>query len=152
MTSPTKPVNKIRAVWQGDHRFDSGRVGGPAARIDSDAATGQGPMDALLSALATCAAVDVIDIMEKRRTPMTSLEIEVVGERRATAPRRYLTIDLTFHIVGPEVERTHAERAVALSLGRYCSVASSLAPDIVVQTVIVLNGERGEPVCQAISG
>ncbi len=152
MTEPTKPVNRIRAVWQGGHRFDAGRAGGPTARIDSDAATGQGPMDALLTALATCAAVDVVDIIEKRRTPLTSLEIEVVGERRATPPRRYLAIDLTFHITGPDVERTHAERAVALSIGRYCSVASSLAPDIVVQTAVVLNGEPGALVCQSISG
>ncbi len=150
MTPPIKPANTIRAVWQGGRRFDSGRVAQPTARIDGDGVTAQSPPDALLSALATCSAVDVVDILAKRHTPVTALEIEVVGERRATHPRRFLTIDLTFHVTGADVERGHAERAVALSLERYCSVASSLAPDIVVQTVVTLNGERGETVRQKI--
>lgn len=151
MTPPVKPVNMIRAVWQGERRFDTGRVGQPTARIDGDGAAGQSPPDALLSALAACSAIDVVDILAKRHTPVTALEVEVVGERRATHPRRYLAIDVTFHITGTDVERVHAERAVALSLERYCSVASSLAPDIVIQTVVVLNGERGETV-QAVIG
>ena len=151
MTLPARPVSMIRAVWQGEHRFDTGRVGQPSARIDASGATGQGPTDALLSALATCSAVDVVDILAKRRTPVSALEVEVVGERNATPPRRFLAIDLTFHITGAEVDRAHAERAVALSLERYCSVASSLAPDIVIQTVVALNGERGERV-QAVVG
>jgi putative redox protein len=152
MTTPTKPVSMIRAVWQGEHRFDAGRIGQPMARLDGSAATGQSPTDALLSALATCTAIDVVDILEKRRTPLDGLEVEAVGERRATPPRRFLAIDLTFHITARDVERVHAERAVALSLERYCSVASSLAPDIEFQTAVVINGERGEQVRHVIRG
>ncbi|HEY5218840.1 MAG TPA: OsmC family protein, partial [Gemmatimonadaceae bacterium] len=144
MTTPTKPVNMIRAVWQGERRYDTGRVGQPAARIDGDTVTGQSPPDALLSALATCSAMDVVDILAKRHTPVSAMEVEVVGERRAEHPRRFVAIDLTYHITGSEVERSHAERAVALSLERYCTVAASLASDIVMHTVVTLNGERGE--------
>ncbi|MGH7670590.1 MAG: OsmC family protein [Gemmatimonadaceae bacterium] len=140
----------IRAIWQGEHRFDTGRVGQPTARIDSSAVTGQSPTDALLSALATCSAIDVVDILAKRRTPVSALEVEVVGERSATAPRRFLAIDLTFQVTGAGIDRVQAERAVSLSLERYCSVASSLAPDIVIQTVVALNGERGERVRQIV--
>jgi putative redox protein len=143
MTPPTKPVNMIRAVWRGERRFESGRVGKPAAAIDGDSVTAQSPPDLLLSALATCTAIDVVDVLAKRHTPVDGLEVEVVGERRAEHPRRFMAIDLTFHLTGPNVERVHAERAVALSLERYCTVAASLAPDIVMQTVVVLNGDRG---------
>ncbi|MDE3151084.1 MAG: OsmC family protein [Gemmatimonadota bacterium] len=150
MTTPAKPVSMIRATWKGAHRFDAGRVGGPPARIDASAETGPSPTDTLLAALASCSAIDVVDILEKRRTPLSALEVEVVGERNATAPRRFLAIDLTFHLTGDAVDRVHAERAVSLSLERYCSVASSLAADIVMQTVVVLNGERGETVRQVV--
>jgi len=150
MTTPTKPVNMIRAVWQGERRYDTGRVGQPAARIDGDTVTGQSPPDALLSALATCSAMDVVDILAKRHTPVSAMEVEVVGERRAEHPRRFVAIDLTYHITGSEVERSHAERAVALSLERYCTVAASLASDIVMHTVVTLNGERGEATLQKI--
>lgn len=153
MTTPAKPaapVNMIRAVWQGSRRFDTGRVGQPAARIDGEAETGQSPTDALLSALAACSAIDVVDILAKRHTPVTALEVEVVGQRRIEHPRRFTAIDLTFHVTGEGIDRVHAERAVQLSLERYCSVASSLAPDIVVQTVVALNGDRGESVQQKV--
>jgi putative redox protein len=152
MTAPAKPVATIRAVWQGEHRFDTGHASNPTVRIDSSGATGLRPTEALLSALATCSAIDVVDILAKRRTPLSALEVEVAGERNPTPPRRFLAIDLTFHLTGAAVDRTHAERAVALSLERYCSVASSLARDIVISTVVVLNGERGERVQAAIGG
>jgi putative redox protein len=150
MTPPIKPVNVIRAVWTGDRRFRSGRPGQSDALIDGDSVAGQSPPDALLSALATCSAVDVVDILAKRRTPVSALEVEVAGERRATHPRRFLSVDLTFQVTGTGIERIQAERAVALSLERYCSVASSLAPDVVVRTVVTLNGERGEWVEQKV--
>ena len=146
MTTPNKPVNMIRAVWRGDRRFESGRVGQAAAAVDGDAVVAQSPPDLLLSALATCTAIDVVDILAKRHTPVAALEVEVVGQRRAEHPRRFVAIDLTFHVTGEAVERVHAERAVALSLERYCTVAASLAPDIEMQTVVVLNGERGTAV------
>ena len=44
----------------------------------------------------------------------------------------------------------HAERAVQLAFDKYCSVAASLAPDIVVTTMVELNGEKGEPARQRI--
>ena len=83
MTTPGKPVSMIRAVWRGEHRFDTGRVGQPTARIDGSAITGQSPTDALLSALAACSAIDVVDILEKRRTPVRSEERRVGKECRS---------------------------------------------------------------------
>jgi putative redox protein len=150
MSTPNKPVNMIRAAWRGGQRFETGRVGQPSALIDGQGTAGQSPPDALLSALAACSAIDVVDILAKRRTPVSALDVEVVGQRRTEHPRRFTAVDLTFHVTGDGVERAHAERAVALSLERYCSVASSLAPDIVVQTVVVLNGARGEPIRQQV--
>ena len=98
MTTPGKPVSMIRAVWQGEHRFDTGRVGQPTARIDGSAATGQSPTDALLSALAACSAIDVVDILEKRRTPssgpksmvnlMAGLRASGKGSACSTVPTR----------------------------------------------------------------
>jgi uncharacterized OsmC-like protein len=53
---------------------------------------------------------------------------------------------LDFHIEGVSIEPEHAKRAVRLAVESYCSVASSLAPDIVLETSVVLNGASlGEP-------
>jgi putative redox protein len=131
--------------WAGEHRFDAGRPGGPTLRLDASGETGQSPVDAVLSALAACTAVDVVDILAKRRTPLDGLEVSVEGQRRADAvPRRLTSVLLQYTLDGAGVERSHAERAVELAITKYCSVRDSLAPDIAVEYAVTVNGEAGE--------
>lgn len=122
----------IHIEWAGGHRFDAGRPNGPTARIDGEGETGQSPPETLLSALATCISYDVIDILSKQRTPIESLEIDIVGERVDTIPRRYKNITLNFRISGAGIEKEQALRAIELSANTYCSVRESLRSDILV--------------------
>ena len=150
--TPPRPPNVIHATWAGEHRFDTQRPGGVPMRLDGSAETGQTPPDAILSSLAACSGIDVVDILAKRRTPVERLSIEVSGERRSEIPRRFLRLSIAYHVDGAGIERVHAERAVALAFEKYCSVAASLAPDMVVETTVVLNGEQGGAVQQRIVG
>ena len=130
-TSPAaKPPNRIIAVWKGEQEFDTGKPGGPLARIDGHGKTGQGPVDTLLSALATCSAIDVVGILKKQRTPVASLEIEVVGTRALATPAPLTHVVLLFRISGEGIERDQALRAIELSVTKYCSVRDSLDPNI----------------------
>jgi putative redox protein len=126
----------IHVEWVGGHRFEAGRPNGPTARIDGEGETGQSPPETLLSALATCVSYDVIDILAKQRTPIASLEIDVVGERVATIPRRYKHITLNFRISGEGIEEEKALRAIELSATKYCSVRDSLRDDIEVDWTV----------------
>ena len=88
-------------------------------------------MQLLLMALASCMAVDVRMILEKSRVPVETMEIEVVGERAATVPKRYRSISMTYRLSGPSEEhQARLERAVELSRDKYCSVLHSLDPGI----------------------
>jgi putative redox protein len=144
------PVNRIRAVWQGGQRFDTGRVGGPVARLDGTNETGQSPVDALLSALVTCSAVDVVEILAKRRTPAERCVIDVTATRRAETPRRVLRFDIEYRIDGAGIERQHAERAINLAIEKYCTVAATLKPDVIIETMLTLNGDQGATVRQLV--
>ena len=141
MTAPTatktaaKP-SRIHVEWVGGHRFDAGRPDGPTARIYGEGETGQSPPETLLTALATCVSYDVIDILAKQRTPLESLEIDVVGERVDTIPRRYKHITLKFRISGKGIEKEEALRAIELSATRYCSVRESLRPDLKIDWTV----------------
>ena len=144
MTAPTatKPViTRSRAVWRGEHRFEAGPEG-RTAPVDADSKTAPGPVETLLNAIATCSGVDVIDILAKRRTPAERFVVNVTATRRSEAPRRVQRLEIEFHIDGAGIEVQHAERAIELSFEKYCSVAASLAPDIVAETALILNGER----------
>jgi putative redox protein len=143
-----KPTISVRAVWAGEHQFDTGRPDGPTARFDGSAKTGQNPVDALVSALAACTGIDVVDILGKRRTPPDRLVVDAFAERRAEHPRRVERIRLTFTIDGAGIEIEHTQRAVALALTKYCSVAATLAPSVSVETVVVVNGNAGEVIAQ----
>ena len=133
-----KQPSRVRVTWAGDERFDTGRPNGPTTRLDGTGETGQGPVDAVNSALASCAAIDVVSILAKRRTPVRALTVDVLGERADGVPRRLKHITLAFHIAGAGIEREHAERAIDLAVSNYCSVRDSLAKDIPVEWTLTL--------------
>ncbi|MEX2581695.1 MAG: OsmC family protein [Gemmatimonadota bacterium] len=118
----------IEVVWEGGKRFRGGIPGGPSLLVDGDRLAAPSPVDSLLVALGSCSAIDVVEILEKRRTPATSVSIHVEFSRAATTPRRLTEATVHFR-VATDSEPHHVERAVQLSFEKYCSVATSLAPD-----------------------
>jgi putative redox protein len=130
----------VRVTWRGDEAFEAGRPDGPAGMVDGHGKLAQSPVDWLLSALAACSAIDAVQILAKRRTPVESLEVEVLGHRVDGTPRRLRHVQLHFDIRGAGIERVHAERAVELAVTKYCSERDSLASDMVIDWTIALNG------------
>jgi putative redox protein len=141
------PTVRSHAVWRGGLSFDAG-VGDRMQQIDGNSKSAPSPVETLLNAVGTCAGTDVVDILTKQRTPPKSLEIEVFASRRVEHPRRILTMDVTFSVDGSKLEAAQVERAIALSIEKYCTVAATLAGDIGMTTVLVLNGTNHEPVKQ----
>lgn len=127
-----RATNHVVLAWRGDQRFDAGRPGGPVIRIDAQAVQGPGPVDTLLAALASCVSVDVVEIMKKRRTPLSSLEVDVIGERPEGTPRRVTKAHLGFRVGGTGIDRAQLDRAIDLAVTRYCSVRDSMDPEIPV--------------------
>jgi putative redox protein len=135
----TVPHTPIDVQWVGALAFEAGRPGGPAVRIDGDAQTGPSPFDLLLSAIATCSAVDVVTILEKQRTPAQALRIRVEAHRVESIPRRLASAILHFSITAPGATVEKATRAVELSVTKYCSVRSSLIADASVTWTVRLD-------------
>jgi len=128
----------IEVNWIGGSEFSAQRPGGPAIQLDGNAQSAPSPFDALLAALATCAATDVVAILAKQRTPVKSLQVRVEAQRVDATPRRLAAAVLHFAIAAPGASSAKVARAVQLSITRYCSVRSSLAPDAAVSWTIAL--------------
>jgi putative redox protein len=127
-----KPPLTAELIWSGDLRF--GATSGPAAIvIDSDGSAGPSPMQLAAFGLSGCMAADVVAILQKGRHPIEGLRVSFTGERAATPPRRFVRIQLHFHVSGA-VPPEAVERAIALSRETYCSVWQSMRPDITLQT------------------
>jgi putative redox protein len=110
----------------------------PAVEIDGDGNSGPSPMITLLFAAAGCSGSDLVSLLQKMRVQLAQLSIEVRGQRREEEPRRYVAVHYRYHVSGEGLDRVKAERAVSLSLEKYCSVVHSLAPDIKVTHEVVL--------------
>jgi putative redox protein len=110
----------------------------PAIVVDGDAAAGPSPMITLLLAAAGCSGADVVLILEKMRVRLRRCDVEVRGVRRDEEPRRYVALRFRYTLAGEGLDAAKAERAVDLSLTKYCSVVASLAPDLKIDREIVL--------------
>lgn len=132
----------IDVKWMGGANFEAGRPDGPKVRIDGDGQTGPSPFDTLLAAIATCALVDVVTILEKQRTPAHALNVRVEANRVDSTPRRLASAVLHFSITAPGTTAEKATRAVELSVTKYCSVRSSLIADAKVSWTVELKAAQ----------
>lgn len=88
---------------------------------------GMRPMQLLLAAAGGCSAIDVILILKKQKQEIESFEVEVEGEKEKVEDHSiFKDIVLHFKIKG-KVDVEKAERAVKLSMDKYCSVSKILS-------------------------
>lgn len=99
---------------------------------------GMRPMALLLTSLAGCSAMDVVMILTQQRQPLEDLRIHVKGVRADAVPAVYEEIHLRFEAWG-DVAPNKLERAVRLSVEKYCSVASMLVESVRVTHSTVLH-------------
>lgn len=91
-----------------------------------DDGVGMKPSELLLVALAACTAVDVVEILSKKRTPPSSLEIQVSGEQDADPPWTFRKIQLKYILKGKGLTEKAVEQAIHLSEQKYCSVSATV--------------------------
>ena len=135
-------VRNVKLSWSGERLRFSGHGTDPETPeivLDGDNEAGPSPMLALLLAAAGCTGADVVVMLKKMRVDLQSLSIDVVGTRRDEHPKRYTDIKYLVRMEGDGLDQSKAERAVELSLEKYCSVVHSLAQDISVGYEIELS-------------
>lgn len=82
------------------------------------------PMEALASSLAACASIDVLLILKKQKQIPSHYEVLIQAERADVVPSVFSRIHLIFKLKG--VKKENADRAVELSMTKYCSISKML--------------------------
>ena len=88
--------------------------------------TGSKPSDLLLIALGACSAVDVVNILNKKRQKLTGLQVHVSGEQDADPPWTFRKIHVEYAVHGKGLSEKAVQQAIELSEGKYCSVAATV--------------------------
>ena len=134
---------KATSTWRpGTNSFDGVTNSGHTVRFDASAAHADGPspMEAVLAALCACTSVDVVSILEKKRTPLRSLVVTAEAEQAPSPPRVFTRIRLVYRVDGDGLTRKGVEDAVALSKDKYCSVSLMLGHSVAFEYAIEYAG------------
>jgi putative redox protein len=108
-------TNERGNIFHLDNNVESGGQG-----------AGFGPMQSLLAALGGCSVIDVVSILKKQRQALNDIKVTVKGEREPnTTPSLYQLAHVHFKLFG-DIDQDKAEKAVSLSIEKYCSVAETL--------------------------
>jgi putative redox protein len=145
MLEGIKVAEPVEVVWEGEKRFRGGVPGIASILMDGSRKEGPSPVDSVVVSVASCSGIDLVDILEKRRTPALELSIRVDFSRAPAPPKRLTQINAHYRVV-TESARSHVVRALELSFEKYCSVTASLAPDTEVTWSVDVFSPAGERV------
>ncbi len=112
--------------WKLQTQFAGQAGSGHSITVDGDSKAGNSPMELVLIALCGCTAYDVVTILQKKREPLTGVEVSAKAEKAPTPPSVFTEIKLIYRVAG-NVSRKAVEDAVRLSEKKYCSVAAMLS-------------------------
>ncbi|MBL8048792.1 MAG: OsmC family protein [Chthonomonas sp.] len=120
-------------TWRGGLHFEALPPSGSPLHMDAypdSGGEGHGPtpLEAFLSALAACSAMDVISIMQKKQQRVTSYRVEIDGVRgpEGVFPRPYASITVRHIVSGENIDMAALQRSVQLSEEKYCAVLATL--------------------------
>lgn len=126
----THTWKEIRVAWDGDGGYLATNKLGATIRTGRSTPDEPvvGPMEMLLVGLAGCSALDVVDILTKKRQPPVDFKINVRGKQRTDAyPKVYTEFHIEYLLWGNDLQEKDVERAIELSVEKYCSVGGTLA-------------------------
>ncbi|MGI6854878.1 OsmC family protein [Mesorhizobium sp. 1B3] len=88
---------------------------------------GPSPMELVLIGTGGCSAYDVVHILEKGREAVEDCVVELEAERAETEPKVFTRIHMHFVVKGRGLSPAKVQRAIELSIGKYCSASAMMA-------------------------
>lgn len=104
------------------HKIVLGTAFGPEGR-----SPGPSPMELVLIGMGGCSGYDVVHILEKGHEAIEDVAVELDAERAQQEPKVFTRIHMHFVVKGRGLAPKKVERAIALSVEKYCSASAMIA-------------------------
>ncbi|MGI1662928.1 OsmC family protein [Palleronia sp. KMU-117] len=121
---------KSTITWVGDRTFTGQTETGHSIVIgtahDGGAKPGPSAMELVLMGAGSCSAWDVVDILQKGRQPVDDVIVQLDADRAPEPPKVFTRIHLHFVVKGRGLSEAKVERAINLSVEKYCSATAML--------------------------
>ena len=116
-----------RVQWVDGKTYLGTDVNGYAAVMSAGGSgPGVSPMQMLLLGLGGCTMYDVINILQKQRQTLVDVEIELEAARSDEGARPWQRIHMHYIVTGVDLDPRKVERAVDLSVEKYCGAHATL--------------------------
>ena|SRR5688572_23615235 len=129
---------KTITTWKQAHEFEADHEGNKI-QIDGSVKKGHGPKALLLSALAGCSGVDVVDILTKMRVDFSDLIIEVEADQTEEHPKVFKDIHVVYRMRTAAENEDKLRKAIDLSLEKYCGVSAMLRKNSPIRYTVVID-------------
>ncbi len=119
-------TNEVNCSWKGNMAFEAEGLGGKVMLDASEDVGGEGkgvrPKALMLTALAGCTAMDVASLFRKMNAEPDDFRVLIKGQLTEEHPKYYDQVTITYQFWGKELKKDKLEKAINLSLTKYCGV------------------------------
>jgi putative redox protein len=128
---------KTITTWIKAHEFEAEHEGNKI-QMDGSTENGHGPKALLLSGLAGCSGIDVVDILIKMRMEFSDFTIEVEADQTEEHPKVFKDIHIVYKMKTAPANEDKIRKAIELSLEKYCGVSAMLRKNSRIDYSIVI--------------
>ena len=136
--------NKVNTVWQEKMRFETDNPSGHKLLIDAGEenggeSKGHRPKALMLSSLAGCSGLDIVSLLKKMRAEAADFKIEITAELTDEHPKFYNKVKVDYHFSDSNLQPEKIQKAVNLSVTKYCGVMEMFRQFAEIETEIHLH-------------
>jgi len=136
-------TNKVITKWSEGMSFETISPNGISLRLGSslegDSEKIASPKALMLSSLAVCSGIDVVSILEKMKIELNDFKINTVGSLTQEHPKYYNKVSMEYHFYGDQLDKEKINKAVNLSITKYCGVMEMFRSFAEITTEIYYN-------------
>jgi len=128
---------KTTTIWINKHEFES-KQDHNTIKLDGSKEKGFSPKALLLSGLAACSGIDVVDILTKMKLAFSDFTIDVEADQTDDHPKVFKEIMITYKMKTNAGNGEKIKKAIDLSLDKYCGVSAMLKKNSPIRYKLVI--------------